>query len=185
MMQGGTQVLTAAQSQLLRLEVATVAVGAGYIPNIFAATTGDGSGDPSGKGSGSGGKGQDPTVQPGYPGGTGSQTGTTSKNANILRGNLNAANRPQPVKGMAAHHIVHSTHSYPAAQQSRAILAQHGVDINEAVNGVWVSVSQNSRYNSHNYMDSVLKELRAATSKSDVLDILQDIRMRIGGNAFP
>jgi RHS repeat-associated protein len=52
MMQGGTQVLTAAQSQLLRLEVATVAVGAGYIPNIFAATTGDGSGDPSGKGSG-------------------------------------------------------------------------------------------------------------------------------------
>jgi hypothetical protein len=49
MMQGGTQVLTAAQSQLLRLEVATVAVGAGYIPNIFAATTDDGSGDPSGK----------------------------------------------------------------------------------------------------------------------------------------
>jgi hypothetical protein len=61
MMQGGTQVLTAAQSQLLRLEVATVAVGAGYIPNIFAATTGDGSGDPSGKGSGTGPRASDIT----------------------------------------------------------------------------------------------------------------------------
>ncbi|NTW02499.1 MAG: hypothetical protein HGA19_14675 [Oscillochloris sp.] len=50
MMQGGVQILTAAQSQLLRLEVAAVAVGAGYIPNVFFSKSGDGSGDPSGRG---------------------------------------------------------------------------------------------------------------------------------------
>jgi hypothetical protein len=54
MMQGGVQVLTMAQTQLLRQEVATVAVGAGLIPNVFFASSGNGSGDPSGKG-GSGG----------------------------------------------------------------------------------------------------------------------------------
>ncbi|NJO81409.1 MAG: hypothetical protein HC828_00720 [Blastochloris sp.] len=50
MMQGGVQALNAAQVQLLRSEVATVAVGAGYIPNVFFSSSGDGSGDPSGRG---------------------------------------------------------------------------------------------------------------------------------------
>ncbi|RRR68588.1 MAG: hypothetical protein EI684_17405 [Candidatus Viridilinea halotolerans] len=50
MAQGGVQVLTAAQTQLLRLEVAAVAVGVGYIPNVFFSMSGDSSGDPSGRG---------------------------------------------------------------------------------------------------------------------------------------
>jgi hypothetical protein len=138
-----------------------------------------GGGSSSGSGSGSGN--QDPTVQPGYPGGTGTQTGNTQKNADRLRVNLNAAGRPQPGKGMAAHHIVHSTYSYAAAQQSRAILGRFGVDINDAVNGVWVTVSQNSKFNSYRYMDTVFSELRSASSRADALDILEDIRMRIRG----
>ncbi|MCG8350627.1 MAG: AHH domain-containing protein, partial [Chloroflexales bacterium] len=104
--------------------------------------------------------------------------------ADKLRANLKAANRPQPKSGYAAHHIVHSFHSYFNAQQSREILGKYGVDINDAANGVWVTGSQNSSFNAHKYMDKVYNELNQATSKQEVIDTLTSIARRIDQNAF-
>lgn len=78
-----------------------------------------------------------------------------------------------------AHHIVPSTH--PRAQQARDILDRFGVDINNANNGVPLSldIHYRSRLHSFDGIDRVTAILGRAGSREQVIEALRMIAARI------
>jgi len=126
----------------------------------------------------------DPTTAPGYPDPSWStQTGTTGGNSGKLRTNMIGANMT-PKPGEAAHHIVHSTFDNPFARASREILGKFGIDINNANNGVFVSASQNSKFNAAPYMEKVYNLLKGSTSQQQVIQNLNSMRDQIISGTF-
>jgi RHS repeat-associated protein len=131
------------------------------------------------------------------------QTGTTSGNSSILRGNLGLVEGD----GLDAHHIVHSTN--PRAAQSRAILDEYQIDINEAVNGVALIGGKGAPQNVlprhhkgsdlHSYkgadavndrivrIDTFIKDNQKdwATGRAAVLEELRLLRSEIVNGIFP
>ncbi|GAB1260350.1 eCIS core domain-containing protein [Aurantivibrio plasticivorans] len=88
----------------------------------------------------------------------------TAENARILRGNMTSggirSGRGVTGGGNAAHHIVPSTHGFAAAVEARKILDSIGVDINHALNGVFVPPHIHAPLHSHRYMTEVANRLR-------------------------
>lgn len=112
----------------------------------------------------------------------------------ILKGNMEAAGLRQPAS-TAAHHIVAA--SDIRAVEARGILRMYGVYINDSHNGVYLPFKSdglsknlmNSAYHpgihTNKYYYELNSRLRNATSRSDVMEILEDIRAELLDNTFP
>jgi hypothetical protein len=105
----------------------------------------------------------------------GTNKGNTGDNSKLLNENLQAAGIERP-KDYAAHHLVPSTYPYESAINAREILNKFGIDINSAENGIYVSRSLNSHFNSYKYMDAVNSALEEANTKEEALEILRKIQ---------
>ncbi len=114
----------------------------------------------------------------------GTNTGDTKWNAEILQRNLEQALDQAKPEGYHTHHIVPSTHR--DMQEARKILEKFGIDINQAENGVFLPANiHNGLVNDKRYMAAVLKDLQRATSKDDVIRILQDIGEQLLNGTYP
>jgi hypothetical protein len=108
----------------------------------------------------------------------------------ILAANMEAAGVARPAQ-TAAHHIVAA--GSPKAAEARRILTRFGIDINDAHNGVFLPDTPSSAapglyhrtLHTHVYFEEVNARLSQATSRQDVLDILNDIRTELLNGTFP
>jgi len=119
---------------------------------------------------------QDPTLR------YGSNTGDTSRNAEILRDNMKQAgiHPPPDCPNCQPHHIVPSRSQNPAAREARRLLwEKFGIDINAAENGVFVPQRVNAHLNNKKYMEAVYDALKQAETQEDAIDILQRIAEQI------
>jgi hypothetical protein len=99
--------------------------------------------------------------------------GQTAENARILRASMTQggairAGRGVPGGGNAAHHIVPSTHGYSSAVDARKILTSCGIDINHALNGVFVPPKIHAHLHTKIYMDAVLDALGPLEGIADI-----------------
>lgn len=115
--------------------------------------------------------------------------GAGKASSKVLRQNLIDAGIEVPDYANAAHHIVAGTSQ--KANEARAILQKYGIDINDASNGVFLPTANgvsNSAYHpglhTNTYYNKVNDMLRGATSKNDVLDILDDIADQLSNGTF-
>lgn len=106
-----------------------------------------------------------------------------------LRQNLIEAGIKVPDYPNAAHHIVAG--SSKKAAEARAILLNFGVDINDAVNGVFLPMVKNvsdaayhPRLHTKAYYEKVTELLSSAQSKEDVIEILSDIAEQLQKGTF-
>lgn len=107
----------------------------------------------------------------------------------LLKENLILAGKKFPTYPCAAHHIVAG--SSRKAVEARSILYRFGIDINDAVNGVFLPTVKNipnSAYHRSLHTDSYYRKvtelLTPATSKEDVIDILEDIAEQLQKGTF-
>jgi len=118
---------------------------------------------------------------------------STGASSQILRRNLEEqyrkAGKKLPEYPNAAHHIVAGNDS--RALVSREILAQFGIDINDANNGVFlptvdgVSNATNHRIiHTDAYHQEVFRQLSYATTKQEAINILNRISRQIQNNTF-
>lgn len=89
----------------------------------------------------------------------------------------------------AAHHIVAG--NSPKAAESRAILQEYGIDINDSSNGVFLPTARNVAVGAYHpslhtnaYYDEVNNLLSDATSKQEALDILNYIAESLQNGTF-
>jgi hypothetical protein len=97
-------------------------------------------------------------------------------NPDILRHNL-IRQGEQPNRGDEAHHIVPGAD--PRAAISRTILNKHGIDINHAENGIFLSRGEHEKTFSSDYIEKVNGLLIIADrngSRKEVLDTLEYIK---------
>lgn len=73
-----------------------------------------------------------------------------------------------------AHHIV--AHGSKKASVARRILKRFGIDVNSSVNGVYLPASVHQRLHTNRYYATVEELLRVASSKKEVVEILNYIR---------
>ena len=109
----------------------------------------------------------------------------TQKSAYKLRKNLCAAGVPELVGCHHAHHIVAVAH--PRASNSRTILANAGIDINDACNGMFVPCDQHGKLHTTLYYETVDGALRDLPIKNRTTVCLQlgIIRANIASGNFP
>lgn len=111
----------------------------------------------------------------------GTNSGDTSTNAKRLRKDMGVGDTP----GKEPHHIVPSTNQNPYARACREILNKYGIDINQKINGLLLDSKYNKQLNSSAYMKAVYEELKFATSKEEVMEILERIARQIVDGTFP
>jgi hypothetical protein len=113
-----------------------------------------------------------------------SSTGATSRNAKILRENMEAAGKTF-APGDHAHHIVASTH--PRAEPARRVLEKHGINVNAHNHGVGVAEDLHSGLHTNRYLDEVNALLLQADKrgKASVIATLAAIGRRIKSGKFP
>jgi len=123
-----------------------------------------------------------------------SDNGTTKKaekgSSRKLRKNMNNRGiKPPPFKN-AAHHIVAA--AAKAAEEGRKILRDHGISINDAVNGVFLPVKEgvskaanHARLHTDIYYKAVNKALEEAKEGKDVVRILGEIAEALQNGTFP
>lgn len=88
--------------------------------------------------------------------------------------------------GEEAHHIVPSTHGRQSAREACKILNRLGIDINAADNGVLLPKSiHDGLANDYTYMDTVFQELTNATTRSEAIEILEEIGQKLLAGQFP
>jgi hypothetical protein len=127
------------------------------------------------------------------PGGGGSDSGGASvPSSEKLAANMQAAGIPRP-EGTAAHHIVAG--SAPEAARAREVLQRFGVGINDAANGVFLRANRttpgsspgaiHSMLHTRAYYDAVNAYLGQATSRREVLRLLEVIRQALLAGRFP
>lgn len=156
----------------------------GFNPDSNSAGVGAAAGSfigPLGKGGG-GSKGK-----PGAP-----KAPTTSSNAQILAGNLAKAGSKHPVE-TSAHHIVASTAK--RADPARGVLAKYRIDINDAVNGVYLptgsksanpnNMSVHSKIHTNDYYAYVNDMMAGARNRGEAIDVLSHIRRQLQGGYWP
>jgi hypothetical protein len=92
---------------------------------------------------------------------------------------LAASNRSsyERMAGEQAHHIV-AKYAWRAAL-ARDILNRYGVEVDAAINGVFLPAVQHAGLHTKHYYDSVNDLLRQAGSQSDVAAILAQIRQQL------
>ena len=107
----------------------------------------------------------------------------------VLRQNLINAGETVPDFANAAHHIVAGNSA--KAAEARAILQKNGVDINDATNGVFLPTVKDVTESAYHpslhtnaYYDEVNNLLSGATSKQDVIDILNYISDELKSGTF-
>ncbi len=115
--------------------------------------------------------------------------GVSKSSSKVLRQNLIDYGIDVPDYSNAAHHIVAGTSQ--KANEARVVLQKYGIDINDASNGVFLPTAKgvsNSAYHpslhTNTYYNKVNDMLRGATSKNDVLDILDDITEQLSNGTF-
>lgn len=96
--------------------------------------------------------------------------------------NLTDDGRPKPSQDAQAHHIV--PHGHPLAERARNILARFGIQYDEAINGVWVSPSDNKMFNQSKYIEKVTQLLERASTPAEAEQILTQIRIEIENGTF-
>ena len=113
----------------------------------------------------------------------------STPSSKVLRQNLIDAGVEVPDYPNAAHHIVAGNSA--KAEEARAILQKFGIDINDAVNGVFlptVKDTVDSAYHpslhTDQYYRKVTEMLSQAQSKDDVIDILSDIAEQLKNGTF-
>jgi hypothetical protein len=97
---------------------------------------------------------------------------------------------PEPGSDYAAHHMVAS--GAEKAAEARDILKQHDIDIDSAINGVFLPRKRgisNAVYHpelhTNAYYERVNQLLRNANTKSEVIDVLKYIRQQLLNGTFP
>ena len=125
-----------------------------------------------------------------------------SKQAEILARNMAAAGMGVKPAGYAAHHIVpYNDDRYPGAAESREILNRLGIDINAAVNGVYLphrfrddaSGMFHPAIHTPGYYRELQRRLEAAVAsgvtveqqRQGVIEALDDIRTELQNGTFP
>jgi hypothetical protein len=108
-----------------------------------------------------------------------------------LAANMESAGSPRSA-GSAAHHIVAG--ASPRAAEARSVLGRHGIDINDAANGVWLPATKqspngagaavHSTTHTVRYYTEVNRILGGATSRGEVLDALGSLRGRLLGGGL-
>ncbi|MFN3394909.1 MAG: AHH domain-containing protein, partial [Candidatus Thermochlorobacter sp.] len=110
----------------------------------------------------------------------------TANNARKLERNIERATGQTKPAGYETHHIVPSGSNYDSAREARDVLKNFGIDINDAGNGVFLPREiHNGLANDHRYMEAVLKDLKKATSKDEVIEILQRIGQQLLDGTYP
>ena len=110
--------------------------------------------------------------------------GIGAHHSRTLGRNLEKQGELRPSGDHDAHHIVAWNHW--RAERARQILEQWGIDIDAAVNGVWLPRAYHRTLNnSAAYYDAVHRMLEKATSKKDVLETLQTIKQLLSTGEFP
>lgn len=111
-------------------------------------------------------------------------------NSRILRANMKACGIVEPSYVNQAHHIVAGADK--AAGPSRAILAKFGIGINGGANGVFLPEQAikgagvvHKGSHSIKYHQWVYDNLQHATSRDEVLDILQMLGEKLGTGNVP
>jgi RHS repeat-associated protein len=111
----------------------------------------------------------------------------------VLAANMGIAGIVRP-PGTAAHHIAPGTDSrFPGAAESRAILEKFNIDINDPANGVYLprTASSNAPGAYHPslhtkvYYEELFSRLSQATTRDEVIHILNQIRQELLANTFP
>ena len=107
----------------------------------------------------------------------------------VLRQNMIHARGSVPDYPNAAHHIVAG--NSPKAAEARAVLQKYGIDINDAVNGIFLPTVKDVAEGAYHpslhtnaYYDKINKVLSKATTKDDVLDILDFIGDELSSGTF-
>jgi hypothetical protein len=98
--------------------------------------------------------------------------GGAIRNSAALRAALKAAGHTPGVKD-AAHHVVAS--GAKVAQPARDALAQAGVGINSALNGVFVDAARHSRMHTNAYYEAVNEAFRNVSTPEGALSALSDL----------
>ncbi|MEX2555098.1 MAG: RHS repeat-associated core domain-containing protein [Actinomycetota bacterium] len=95
---------------------------------------------------------------------------------------LQAAGQVRPA-GSAAHHMVAGSAAQAAA--ARAVLQRFGVGINDAVNGVFLPAAMHHSVHTSAYYQAGNEALSNATSRQQVIDILNSIGRALSSGGFP
>ncbi|MBE1875860.1 polymorphic toxin-type HINT domain-containing protein [Myceligenerans pegani] len=99
-----------------------------------------------------------------------------------LRRNLGTSDLPSDVSPQA-HHIVPCSCS-KRAPRAAAIMSQHGIDLNSAVNGVWMTRRAHQRTFTNDYYDYIDEQVasaHAAGGRQGVLDFLARTKSELAG----
>jgi intein/homing endonuclease len=99
-----------------------------------------------------------------------------------LGNNMAKAGSPRPGKGFHAHHIVSINH--PRALGTRDILTGEGIDIDDAINGVWLPKDYHQPIHTNDYYDALDGMIKEA-EPGKVKDVLDRIRILIILGEFP
>ena len=110
--------------------------------------------------------------------------------ARVLRDNMiKKLGKVTPNFPFATHHIVAGKDKRAAS--ARAILLKYGIDINDAVNGVFLPTVKNvspaayhRSLHTKKYYDNVNEMLNKATSKQEVIDVLETIYTELLNGTF-
>ena len=110
-------------------------------------------------------------------------------NSKVLRNNMINSGIAEPDYPNAAHHIVAG--NSPKAEQARQVLRRFGIGINDANNGVFLpavkdvsSAAYHPSLHTKEYYDVVNDALSVASSKSDVINILNDTSSQLINGTF-
>lgn len=93
--------------------------------------------------------------------------------------------------GEAAHHIV--AQGAKAAEPARQALARVGVQVNEAVNGVYLPATRNALSSAANHLTLLTQQYYRAVNdavanvqtRQEAVEVLQSIRSALQNNSFP
>ena len=113
----------------------------------------------------------------------------SKKLADNMQCKTDAHHQAKPEDGCTEpHHIVpYADGRFASAIQARAILAEVGIDLNSAANGVWVECGRHRRMHNGEYYRELLEVLEAATprNREEVTKALNIVRTGILNKTFP
>lgn len=108
--------------------------------------------------------------------------GTAKSSSTKLRKSLIEAGKKVPGFANAAHHIVAG--NAVGSKKARLILKKYSIDINSAYNGAFLSKSYHSRLHTKAYYTKVNDLLGEANSRSEAIEILNDIASQLRNGKF-
>jgi len=101
---------------------------------------------------------------------------------------------PKGYEGYEPHHMVPSNAGGPAMEAVRQRLQSFGINLNDAVNGVWLPTSRSAegapgayhpRLNNDEYNRAIEQAFRNVTTRQDAEATLRDIKTQLQNETFP